>query len=127
MSAAELIDAQRDQPLAELQRQIADAPPVRSFQSALQTGFGLIAEIKECSPVMAAMRRANVDAAPQAYEACATVRGISVLTNATHFGMSLERLRKTELARQSQSCAKISSSTITRFSKPVLSALTPFC
>ena len=86
------------QPLAELQRQIADAPPVRSFQSALQTGFGLIAEIKERSPSHGAMRRANVDAAPQAYEACATVRGISVLTNATHFGMSLERLRQTKQA-----------------------------
>ena len=60
----ELTDAQRDQPLAELQKTVADAPPVRSFQAAAKTGFGLIAEIKECSPSHGPMRRANVDASP---------------------------------------------------------------
>ncbi len=71
----------------------ADAPPVRSFAEALRRGFGLIAEIKECSPSQGAMRRENVAAAPAAYEASPLVRCISVLTNASHFGMSIERLR----------------------------------
>ena len=88
----ELADAQRARPSAELHRRLADAPPVRSFATALRGGFGLIAEIKERSPSQGAMRRENVAAAPAAYERSALVRGLSVLTNATHFGMNIERL-----------------------------------
>jgi indole-3-glycerol phosphate synthase len=90
----ELAEAQRRRPLAELRRMLADAPPVRSLSAALRAGFGLMAEIKERSPSQGEMRKANVVAAPAAYEASKIVRAISVLTNASHFGMSLERLRQ---------------------------------
>lgn len=89
----ELADAQRRRPPAELRRMIAAAPPVRSLSTALRGEFGLIAEIKECSPSQGAMRKPNVAAAPAAYEARKIVRAISVLTNASHFGMSMERLQ----------------------------------
>ena len=89
----ESADARRARPVAELERMLADAPPVRSFATALRGGFGLIAEIKERSPSQGPMRRENVDAAPAAYERSGVVRGFSVLTNATHFGMNVERLR----------------------------------
>jgi indole-3-glycerol phosphate synthase len=93
----ELAAAQQERPLAELKRMMVDAAPVRSFTTALRNGFGLIAEIKECSPSHGSMRRQNIDEAPAAYQQSALVRGISVLTNATHFGMSMERLRQVKL------------------------------
>jgi indole-3-glycerol phosphate synthase len=89
----EMTEAQRQSPLPELKRALADAPPVRSLKQALVGSFGLIAEIKERSPSQGPMRRENVERAPAAYERSSVVRGISVLTNATHFGMSLERLK----------------------------------
>ena len=89
---AEVAEAQRCRPVAELQRRLADAPPVRSLPSALRSGFGLIAEIKERSPSQGPMRAENVAAAPAAYEESAVVRAFSVLTNATHFDMNIERL-----------------------------------
>jgi indole-3-glycerol phosphate synthase len=92
-----LAQVQRQRPLAELKRMIADAPAVRSFTQALRTGFGLVAEIKECSPSQGEMRRENVVEAPAAYEACPLVRCISVLTNTTHFGINIERLRAVKL------------------------------
>lgn len=88
----ELVEAQRQRPLAELKRMIRDAPAARSFKEALQAGFGLIAEIKERSPSQGDMRCQNVADAPAAFEASPLVRCISVLTNATHFGMTIERL-----------------------------------
>jgi indole-3-glycerol phosphate synthase len=94
----ELAEAQRQRPLAELQRMLADASPVRPFAEALRNGFGLIAEIKECSPSHGSMRRQNIDEAPLAYQQNSLVRAISVLTNSTHFGMSMERLRQVKLA-----------------------------
>lgn len=93
----ELAAAKQQRPWAELQRMVANAPPVRPFPKALRAGFGLIAEIKERSPSQGAMRAANVAAAAVAYQNSPLVRGISVLTNATHFGMSLERLRQVKL------------------------------
>lgn len=90
----ELAATQRARPLPELRRMIADAPPVRPFAEALGDTFGLIAEIKERSPSQGPMRRENVAAAPGAYERSPIVRAISVLTNGTHFGMSIERLRQ---------------------------------
>ena len=89
---AEVAEAKRHRPVAELQRRLADAPPARSMADALRSGFGLIAEIKERSPSQGPMRSGNVAAAPAAYEHSTIVRGLSVLTNATHFGMSIERL-----------------------------------
>lgn len=88
----ELAAAQRLRPLAELRQRIATAPPVRPLDAALRSGFGLIAEIKERSPSQGTMRPANVGAAAAAYEANPIVHAISVLTNHSHFGMSMERL-----------------------------------
>jgi indole-3-glycerol phosphate synthase len=81
----------------ELKRHMVDAPPRISFVSAIRDGgFGLIAEIKECSPSQGPMKIENVKAAPEAYRDSPVVRGISVLTNRTYFGqgMTLERLRQ---------------------------------
>jgi len=89
----ELAEAQRRVPLADLKRRIQDAPAVRSLKKALQSNFGLVAEIKERSPSHGPMRRQNVDDAPLAYERSRIVRAVSVLTNATYFGMSMERLQ----------------------------------
>ena len=88
----ELAEAQRRLPLTELKRRIQDAPELRSFKTPLQSNFGLIAEIKERSPSHGPMQRQNIDGAPQAYERSPVVRAISVLTNTTYFGMSMERL-----------------------------------
>ena len=79
---------------------LADVAPVHPLAAALQNGFGLIAEIKECSPSHGAMRRQNVDEAPSAYEQSSLVRAISILTNGTHFGMNMERLRQAKLDEQ---------------------------
>jgi indole-3-glycerol phosphate synthase len=94
----ELALARQRHSLDELKSRIPDAPPLRSFQQALQTGFGLIAEIKERSPSHGPMRRENVDRAAEAYERSGIVRAISVLTNASHFGMSMDRLSEVKLA-----------------------------
>lgn len=79
-------------PLADIRARLADAPPARDLPAALAAGFGLIAEIKERSPSVGPMRAENVAAAPAAYEASPLVRALSVLTNAQHFGMDIERL-----------------------------------
>jgi indole-3-glycerol phosphate synthase len=94
----ELAEAQARRPLSELKAAIADAVPVRSFKAALQSGFGLIAEIKDRSPSHGTMRRENVDRAAVAYEQSPVVHAASVLTNAAHFGMSRDRLRQVKLA-----------------------------
>lgn len=77
---------------AEVRGMLADAPPPRVFHAALGSSFGLIAEIKERSPSVGPMRAANVSDAPAAYEESSIVRAISILTNAHHFGMGIERL-----------------------------------
>lgn len=77
---------------AEIRSMLADAPPPRDFHGALTSSFGLIAEIKERSPSVGPMRAENVADAPAAYEESPIVRTLSVLTNAHHFGMSVERL-----------------------------------
>jgi indole-3-glycerol phosphate synthase len=73
---------------------IADAPPVRSLPASLGGGFGLIAEVKACSPSVGAMRAENVADAPRAYDESPIVRVLSVLTNSRHFGGSMERLKE---------------------------------
>lgn len=78
---------------ADLRGMIADAPPVRSLTAALEGSFGLIAEIKGCSPSVGAMRSENVADAPMAYEESPIVKALSVLTNERHFGGSPEYLR----------------------------------
>ena len=86
--------AKRKRSDADLRGMIADAPPVRSFSKALEKNFGLIAEVKACSPSVGPMRVENVAEAPDAYEESPIVRALSVLTNKRHFGGSMERLQE---------------------------------
>ena len=90
----EIEGAKRLRPLADVRAMIADAPPVRALDAALESSFGLIAEIKACSPSVGPMRMENVAEAPSAYEESSAVRAISVLTNERHFGGSMERLKE---------------------------------
>ena len=64
----EISDAKRLRSEADLRAMIADAPPVRSLPDALVQSFGLIAEIKACSPSVGSMRLENIAEAPDAYE-----------------------------------------------------------
>jgi indole-3-glycerol phosphate synthase len=79
-------------PPSEVRARLAGAPPPRPFGEAFGGGFRLIAEIKERSPSVGPMRAENVADAPAAYEESPVVAAVSVLTNATHFGMGIERL-----------------------------------
>jgi len=91
---SEIAAARNLRDLAALKRMISDAPPVRSFSSALSNGFGIIAEIKRRSPSGGDMRQENVERAPAAYARSPVVKCVSVLTNATDFGMNIEDLSK---------------------------------
>jgi len=89
----ELDEARAAVPFDEIKRLAAYAPEPRDFFGALAAdGFGLIAEIKHRSPSMGDMRAGNVLASAAAYEASPVVRAVSVLTNRTHFGTSLDEL-----------------------------------
>ncbi|MBJ7258450.1 MAG: indole-3-glycerol-phosphate synthase [Chthoniobacterales bacterium] len=91
----ELDEARSAVPLGEIKRHAEKARPPRDFAGALTSGgFGLIAEWKQRSPSMGDMRSENVSAAPGAYEASPVVRAISVLTNKTHFGGTMEDLAR---------------------------------
>jgi indole-3-glycerol phosphate synthase len=90
----EVAAAKKLRDLATLKRMIGDAPPLRSFSSALSKGFGLIAEIKRRSPSGGEMRKENVEGAPAAYANTPVVKCVSVLTNSTDFGMAIEDLSK---------------------------------
>ena len=95
----ELDEARAAAPLAEVKRRAADARPARDFAGVLTaSGFGLIAEWKHRSPSMGEMRAKNVLNAPAAYEKSPVVRAISVLTNKTHFGGTIEDLARLSAA-----------------------------
>lgn len=79
-------------PATDIRKMVGDAVPVRPLGAALSRGFCLIAEIKERSPSVGPMRPENVADAMMAYEESEAVGAFSVLTNAYHFGMSIERL-----------------------------------
>jgi indole-3-glycerol phosphate synthase len=89
---SEIVAAKEQRDLGVLKRMIADAPPLRSFSGALGNGFGIIAEIKRRSPSGGDMRRENVEQAPAAYAKSPVVKCVSVLTNSTDFGMSIQDL-----------------------------------
>jgi indole-3-glycerol phosphate synthase len=90
----EIDGAKRLRTPADLRAMIADAPSVRPLDAALEASFGLIAELKACSPSVGPMRAENVAEAPSAYEESPAVRALSVLTNERHFGGSMERLKE---------------------------------
>lgn len=90
----EIDGAKRLRSPADLRAMIADAPPVRPLDDALAGSFGLIAEIKACSPSVGPMRAENVAEAPVAYEESPAVKAFSVLTNERHFGGNMERLKE---------------------------------
>ena len=90
----EISDAKRLRSEADLRAMISDAPPARSLPDALVQNFGLIAEIKACSPSVGSMRLENIAEAPDAYEESSVVRALSVLTNSRHFGGNMERLQE---------------------------------
>src|ERR1700716_2080514 len=79
--------------IGDLKRMTRDAPPLRSFKSALTGGFGLIAEIKRKSPSGGDMREQNCNEAAAVYSRSPVVKAVSVLTN-SDFGMGIEDLRK---------------------------------
>ena len=83
--------SKKSRPVEVLQEMIRNAPPLRSFATALRKDFGLIAEIKKKSPSAGSMRSENVKATTLCYERSPLVHAISVLTN-KHFGMSIESL-----------------------------------
>lgn len=91
----ELDEARAAVPLEEVKRCAARVRAPRDFAGALAAGgFGLIAEIKHRSPSAGAMRADNVSSAASAYEASPVVRAVSVLTNMTHFGGSVDDLAR---------------------------------
>jgi len=90
----ELVDARRDAvPEPELRGRLRTAPPIGSFADALAApGMGLIAEMKRASPSKGPIH-ADAAVAPivTAY-AAAGASAISVLTEPTWFGGSLDDL-----------------------------------
>jgi indole-3-glycerol phosphate synthase len=90
--AHELSSTKARRPIADIRARLVDADTPRDFHAALASSFGLIAEIKERSPSVGPMLAKNVADAPYAYEESPIVRAVSVLTNAHHFGMEIERL-----------------------------------
>jgi indole-3-glycerol phosphate synthase len=83
----EIAAAKKERDLLTLKRMIGDAPPVRSFSGALTSGGD--------------MRHENVERAPAVYAKSPAVKCVSVLTNSTDFGMSIEDLSKmkTQIAK----------------------------
>src|SRR3954452_1144543 len=91
----------RERPLAQLEHELAQRGEGRPFQEALaHPGTSLIAEHKRRSPSAGMIREgASVTELVQAYEAGGAA-AISVLTEETHFGGSMEDLYEARRATQ---------------------------
>ena len=91
----------RERPLAELENELAARAEGRPFQEALaHPGTSLIAEHKRRSPSAGAIREgSSVTEIVQAYERGGAA-AISVLTEETHFGGSLDDLYEARQATQ---------------------------
>ncbi len=90
----ELERLKQERPLAQLERDLKDRPPVRNFRQAIGRpgSLSLIAEIKRISPSAGAIRPgADVREIASSY-ASAGARAISVLTDARFFSGSLQDL-----------------------------------
>jgi indole-3-glycerol phosphate synthase/dTDP-glucose pyrophosphorylase len=90
----EIETAKNKYSLSDLKQMVRDAPPLRPFRAALAQGFGIIAEVKRRSPSAGDMIQQNFEDAPAAYARSSVVRAVSVLTNSTHFGMSMNELQR---------------------------------
>ncbi len=90
---ADVARRRRETPAAELEARLGPAPRGRPFSEALiDEGISLIAEMKRASPSQGPIRpAASVADVVRAYQA-AGARAVSVLTEPTHFGGSLDDL-----------------------------------
>ncbi len=96
----EIDEAKERVPIAELERRLANAPPVRDFRAALVKPFRIefIAEVKKASP-SAGVIRADFD--PVAIARCYAENGaacISVLTDTRYFQGHLSYLQQIRAA-----------------------------
>jgi indole-3-glycerol phosphate synthase len=91
---AESDERQRQHPLPELQREIAQMGATCGFARALRSqAFSVIAEIKRRSPSMGEINPAALETAHGIYREHPLVSAISILTQNAHFGGSPEDLR----------------------------------
>jgi indole-3-glycerol phosphate synthase len=90
---ADVARRRRETPAAELEARLGPAPRGRPFSEALiDEGISLIAEMKRASPSQGPIRpAASVADVVRAYQS-AGARAVSVLTEPTHFGGSLDDL-----------------------------------
>jgi indole-3-glycerol phosphate synthase len=87
--------AKKERSVRVLRRMISKAPEVNSFAGALGDGrFGIIAELKKRSPSAGEMREDNFKQAPAVYAKSPIVKAVSVLTNFSHFGMSIDEISR---------------------------------
>ena len=96
----ELDEARARVPAADLERRLADAPPVRDFRAALEApaGVRIIAEVKKASPSAGVLK---VDFDPAAVARLYQRHGaacVSVLTDGPFFQGSLDDLRAVRAA-----------------------------
>lgn len=97
----EIAQDRKREPLNELKRKLSSAPRINSFYAALsRPGYGLVAEIKECSPSKGPMLAENVQRAAEVYGNSKHVRAISVLTNRTHFGENMTMANLLDVKRR---------------------------
>ncbi|HXG41581.1 MAG TPA: indole-3-glycerol phosphate synthase TrpC [Dehalococcoidia bacterium] len=91
----EVAAAKERLPWRELERRLAQVPPLRPFAAALRgPGLALIAEVKARSPSRGLLRPDLDPAALATTYARAGAAAISVLTDEKYFGGSLDHLRQ---------------------------------